>query len=66
MILRHVKGITLLGHGANRGYRAVLQTGMKFSPKNWVVIVGANATCPLEDFPGFLAEAEGDAAIVTR
>ena len=51
MILRPVKGITLFEHGANRGSRAVLQTGMKFSPNNWVVIVGANATCPLRIFP---------------
>jgi len=63
-ILRQLKGITLLEHGANRGYGAALQTGLNFSPHDWVFIVDADATYPLEDFPRFLAEAEGGAAMV--
>lgn len=63
-ILRHIKGITLLEHGTNRGYGAALQTGLNFSPHDWVFIVDADATYPLEDFPRFLAAAEGDAAMV--
>jgi len=63
-ILRNIKGVTCLKHSTNRGYGAALQTGLNFSSHEWVFIVDADATYPLEDLPRFLTEAKRGADMV--
>ena len=63
-ILKSLRGISLLQHASNRGYGAALQTGLNHSFNEWVFIVDADATYPLEDLPRFLKEASSGADMV--
>lgn len=63
-ILNGLSGIRVITHEVNRGYGAALRTGLDNCRSEWVYIVDADATYPLEDLPRLLAEAERGADMV--
>jgi len=63
-ILAAQSGIRVLTHQVNRGYGAALRTGLDSCHLEWVFIVDADATYPLEDLERLLREAEAGADMV--
>lgn len=63
-ILDTLTGITVLTHSANRGYGAALRTGLDYCQNDWIFIVDADGTYPLEDLVGLLSAADGGADMV--
>lgn len=63
-ILATFKTLRVFTHEVNRGYGAALRTGLKHCNCEWVFIVDADATYPIEDLPRLLAEAERGADMV--
>ena len=49
--------IILCNHRTNKGYGASLATGIKRSQNDWIAIVDADATYPIEEFPNLIGEA---------
>jgi glycosyltransferase involved in cell wall biosynthesis len=58
-ILSAIKGITVLTHDVNRGYGAALRTGLDYCTHEWVFIIDADGTYPLEDLVRLLDSAKG-------
>ncbi len=56
-VLQSLSGITLLTHTHNRGYGAALKTAITACRREWIVIVDADGTYPLEELPRLLGEA---------
>ena len=54
VILETLSGIRVITHEVNRGYGAALRTGLDSCRSDWVFIVDADATYPLEDLPRLL------------
>ncbi len=48
-VLRNLRGISVLTHPHNRGYGAALKTGLDSCKGDWVAIVDADGTYPIED-----------------
>lgn len=57
-LLTKIQGIQLCKHGINRGYGAALKTGLEKTSKEWIIILDADGTYPLEDIPKLLDETE--------
>lgn len=53
-ILDKMGGITVLTHDSNAGYGAALKTGLDYVSSDWVAIVDADGTYPIESFPELL------------
>src|SRR3989338_4119737 len=49
--LRSVKGITVLSHDKNKGYGAALKTGIRKSTGEFLMIIDADGTYPLDMLP---------------
>lgn len=56
--------ITVITHDVNRGYGAALRTGLNQCNGDWVFIVDADATYPIEDLPRLLKEVDAGADMV--
>lgn len=54
-ILESIKDITVIHHHANRGYGAALKTALDYTDKEWIFIVDADGSYPIEDM-GKLAD----------
>ena len=63
-ILRGQKNIILVRHAYNRGYGASLLSGIQKAKYDYVLIVDADGTYPIEDIPRFLNEMEDQDMIV--
>jgi len=48
-ILAGLDGATIIDHDHNRGYGAALRTGLEFTDHEWVIILDADGTYPIED-----------------
>src|SRR3989338_3138027 len=48
-ILEDIEGIKLLSHPYNKGYGASLRTGIINSSYDWILIIDADATYPVND-----------------
>lgn len=55
-VLARLDGITVVRHAVNRGYGASLRSGIHRSPQEWIFIVDADGTYPIEDLPRFVEE----------
>lgn len=55
-ILEKTHGIKLVKHSINRGYGAALKTGLQHCTKEWVMILDADGTYPIEDIPKLLEQ----------
>ncbi len=51
-----VEGVRVLRHPANAGYGRALKTGLRHASGDWVAIVDADGSYPIEDLPRLLAE----------
>lgn len=63
-ILMSESGITVIHHQVNRGYGATLKTGLLHAAEDWIFIVDADGTYPLEEIPRLLAECKEDVHMV--
>lgn len=63
-ILSEIEGVSVLTHAVNRGYGAALKTGLNHCDREWVFIVDADATYPIEDLGKLLSEAAKGADMV--
>ncbi len=59
LIVKKISNVKLIEHAGNRGYGASLKTGLKAARGEWVLIVDADGTYPIEDFPRFWKERTG-------
>jgi len=57
-LLRNYPGITLIDRKVNRGYGFSLREGIEKATSDWILIVDADSTYPLEDIPVLAHEAE--------
>lgn len=57
-ILRSCPGIIMIDRKANRGYGFSLREGIEKATSDWILIVDADSTYPLEDIPVLAHEAE--------
>lgn len=65
--LLHNKRINFLAHERNRGYSSALKTGILAGKAQWIGIVDADATYPVEQFGQLLAKmTDADMVIGTR
>ena len=53
-VLSSIKGITVLRHEVNRGYGASLKGGIKKSSSEYIMIIDADCTYPVESIPELL------------
>lgn len=53
-ILAGLAGIRVITHEVNRGYGAALRTGLDRCESEWIFLVDADGTYPLEDLPRLL------------
>lgn len=63
-LLAGIDGIRVLTHEVNRGYGAALRTGLDSCRSEWVFIVDADATYPLEDLGRLLEYVQEGADMV--
>jgi glycosyltransferase involved in cell wall biosynthesis len=63
-VLSRVPAIQVLTHKVNRGYGAALRTGLNYCKHEWVFIVDADATYPIEDLGLLLEEVKKGADMV--
>ncbi len=63
-ILKQYTDIKVITHDINRGYGAALKTGLNSAQYDWVFIVDADATYPIEDLSKLLNEATLGAQMV--
>lgn len=63
-ILKEISNIKVITHQVNRGYGAALKTGLNYCRHEWVFIVDADATYPIEDLSKLLQEATAGADMV--
>lgn len=59
ILVKKLTGVRLIEHAGNRGYGASLKTGLKAARGEWILIVDADGTYPIEDFPRFWSERAG-------
>ncbi|MFQ6134178.1 MAG: glycosyltransferase family 2 protein, partial [Armatimonadota bacterium] len=65
--LRDVSGVTVIRHGANRGYGAALKTGIRRARGEYVAIIDGDGTYPAAEIPHLLYELDGcDMAVGAR
>ena len=61
------KAVRLVNHTRNMGYGASLKTGIKLARHNWIGIVDADETYPIEEFPALIREmGESDMVVGKR
>lgn len=58
-ILESLKYVTVITHPMNRGYGAALKTALNYCTQDWICIVDADGTYPIEQMGALLKEAEG-------
>jgi len=63
-ILAQFSDIRVITHKQNRGYGAALRTGIRKSRGEWVSIVDADGTYPIEDFGKIIDQADDETAMV--
>lgn len=63
-ILLAESDVTVITHGVNRGYGAALRTGLDHARGEWVIIVDADGTYPLEQLPELMERASGTTQMV--
>jgi len=63
-VLSRCEGIRIFSHEVNRGYGAALRTGLRHSRHEWIFIVDADATYPIEDLGRLLREVDDGADMV--
>lgn len=56
-ILEKIKGIKLINHSENQGYGAALKTGIKNSKYDWILIIDADKTYPVEAISDLITHA---------
>lgn len=65
--LDSLQGIEVIHHPSNRGYGASLKSGIKHSRYDWILIIDADGTYPVQDVPLLLAEmSRGDMVVGSR
>jgi len=52
--LEHITGIQLINHERNKGYGASLKTGIKNAKFEWILIIDADGTYPVNSIPELL------------
>lgn len=52
------EGLTVVRHEFNRGYGAALKSGIRAANTDWITIIDADGTYPVERIPELVAEAE--------
>lgn len=57
--LKKIEGITVVNHVKNRGYGASLKTGIKNSKYDWIMIIDADETYPIEAIPELVKSMDG-------
>src|SRR3989339_741784 len=62
--LKKIEGIKIIDHKKNRGYGASLKTGMKNSKYDWIMIIDADETYPVEAIPELVKNMDGYDLIV--
>lgn len=63
-ILKERPGITVLTHRRNRGYGAALRTALTYTRSEWIFIVDADGTYPLDQLVQLLQSADQGADMV--
>ena len=63
-ILREINGIRVIHHEINRGYGAALRSGLLTAKSDWIFIIDADGTYPLQDLPRLLNAANEDIGMV--
>lgn len=63
-LLKQQGGIRVLNHRVNRGYGAALRTGLEACEAEWIFIVDADGTYPLEDLSRLVDELDEDTDMV--
>jgi len=53
-ILKQIDNITLVSHPKNKGYGASLKTGIKKAKNDWILIIDADATYPIDVIPALV------------
>jgi glycosyltransferase involved in cell wall biosynthesis len=49
--LKKIEGLVVLNHAQNKGYGASLKTGIKNSHYDWILIIDADGTYPVQQIP---------------
>ncbi len=62
--LNKIQGIRVIDHKNNRGYGASLKTGIKFSRYDWILIIDADETYPIEAIPKLVKNIDGNDLVV--
>jgi glycosyltransferase involved in cell wall biosynthesis len=57
-------GVTVVAHGANRGYGAALKSGIRTARSPYILIIDADGTYPIDAIPKLLASARGRDMVV--
>lgn len=66
-ILENIKNIEVINHSVNRGYGAALKSGIKKANGDWIAIVDADQTYPIDRFIDMFKEMEtADMVIAAR
>jgi glycosyltransferase involved in cell wall biosynthesis len=61
------ENVLVVRHEVNRGYGAALKTGMRNAAHDWVLIIDADGTYPVDRIPDLIREAElGDMVVGAR
>ena len=53
-IIETISGIKTIKHSHNKGYGAALKTGIKNSENEWIIIIDADGTYPINSIPEFI------------
>ncbi|OFZ78515.1 MAG: hypothetical protein A2583_05520 [Bdellovibrionales bacterium RIFOXYD1_FULL_53_11] len=63
-ILQRITGIKLITHPSNRGYGAALKTGINSTNDDWIFIVDADNTYPLQQLEAMIDEASAHDMVI--
>lgn len=63
-VARALPGVSVVRHGANRGYGAALKTGLRHARHEWICITDADGTYPNERIGDLLAATDGAHMVV--
>jgi len=63
-IIDSITGIKAFHHQINKGYGASIKTGIRNSRYEWILILDADGTYPIQDIPKLVAETNGNDMVV--